>query len=407
MSIKSLFECEQLNEEEEFYDYHTAPVRGKDIFDVNVGESPYAKDMIRLAKTGGVTKEGRSARIVQMSPNEYFEAVARGFGSSKESQLRQIRSDDKVLDHLMRVITEYKRKFPITYIAADEGEEEDTYFQEGRHRMYVAGELFGWDTKFPVLQIYIKDKDKYNKAKQEEKDEVIYRAIDRAVRYAYSNYTYSNIEEIKDELDWQLASQLEDVLEYKKITYKVDEDVISIIIDGKLWDKAYLSDFDIDENKETADIDDTDLDDLDDEEIEKLEKELGLKFNESVEETGRTVIKALIYHYEDTPKKVIPEFRDFEEDGVYSLGNNNFIAFEKRYAGSPLGWGLIHQDIEDNLIEPLYHNYHSPYEMQGLEIDNLNPVNQANLFYDIDRLQGMFEKYRPILRKAVYKYFRE
>lgn len=41
----------------------------------------------------------------------------------------------------------YKRKFPLPYLnLADNA-------QEGRHRMAVAAELFGWNEKFPVLVV--------------------------------------------------------------------------------------------------------------------------------------------------------------------------------------------------------------------------------------------------------------
>ena len=48
-------------------------------------------------------------------------------------------------------INKYKRKFPLPYLNIA------TKQQEGRHRMYVAGELFGWDTRFPVLVVQDKN----------------------------------------------------------------------------------------------------------------------------------------------------------------------------------------------------------------------------------------------------------
>ena len=94
-----------------------------------------------------------------MSPKEYFENCAKIFDSTFNDQVRSISWEKDYNDHLKSVITIKGDKFPMAYLNfADET-------QEGRHRMYVAGELFGWDTKFPVLIIEHADEER---AKREE-----------------------------------------------------------------------------------------------------------------------------------------------------------------------------------------------------------------------------------------------
>lgn len=136
-----------LDENEEFWDYKTGTITGKNLFDTHktgTGLDSYISDPENYKR-----KYGAEMSIVQMTPEEYFEACAEGFGSSVGNQKRQIEADKSVLQHLNRVIDEYGRQFPIAYLNyAGEG---GSFGQEGRHRMYVAGERFGWDTKFPVL----------------------------------------------------------------------------------------------------------------------------------------------------------------------------------------------------------------------------------------------------------------
>ena len=96
-------------------------------------------------------------KIVQMSPNEYYEECAKIFNTTKENLIEQRRWDEDILEHLKQVLTIYKKKFPITTINYAGRE------QEGLHRMMVAGDLFGWNHKFPVLTINWYDTELRNK----------------------------------------------------------------------------------------------------------------------------------------------------------------------------------------------------------------------------------------------------
>lgn len=127
---------------------------------------------------------------------------------------------------------------------------------------------------------------------------------------------------------------------------------------------------------------------------------------EDVEETGRTVIKAVVFHNEDQPKKQVSNFQDFEIDGLYRLGESDYIAFEKRWEEDPRGWGMIHADIVDDFILPAFPDYKDRYaEEVGLEIDNLQLNSDPH--YSLKKLNTKtFSKYTNTIKKAVDSYFR-
>lgn len=140
-----------LDDKEEFYDYQTGNVIDDDIFDTSKSEMSYytnflnSEDLAYMQRTKGVT-----GKIVQMSPNEYFDECAKIFNKPAERLKQSALADEETIEHLKLVLTKYKRKFPITMLNYSI----DNKGQEGRHRMVVAGELFGWDHKFPVLCVY-------------------------------------------------------------------------------------------------------------------------------------------------------------------------------------------------------------------------------------------------------------
>ena len=160
---ESLLSEGYLDDEERFWDYRTVDVNGTEIFDTSRQETSYGEKFIRLADTGKTDSQGRKSKIVQMSPQEYFLACADGFGSSYSAQISQIADDEEQLQMLNDVIDKYHKRFPLTYLDYSG----ISFGQEGRHRMYVAGEKFGWDTKHPVLIIYKGDNLNFNQYKDE------------------------------------------------------------------------------------------------------------------------------------------------------------------------------------------------------------------------------------------------
>ena len=160
--IKKVIEEDYLDDEEKFWDYHTANISGNQVFDETTQESSYGKRFLDLAKSGKSDSKGRKAKIIKMTPMQYFEGCALGFGTSVQSQIRQVKNDKGTLDLLNDVIDKYHKRFPITYLDFSG----TTFGQEGRHRMYVAGERYGWGTKFPVLVIYSGNEPDYGKYKR-------------------------------------------------------------------------------------------------------------------------------------------------------------------------------------------------------------------------------------------------
>ena len=189
-----------LDSEEKFWDYKTAPVDGKNIFDESRGESGYVRDMIKLAHSGGVNEDGKHVSIVQMSPKEYFEACAEGFGSTFSNQITSVKSDVDILQHLADVLQKYKVRFPITYLDYSY----NRFNQEGRHRMYVAGELFGWDTKHPVMIIRTTDE-----ATKDREEEIISRYIDKALSRTMQ-YEFVDLDDIKQQFEHDINYVMDD-----------------------------------------------------------------------------------------------------------------------------------------------------------------------------------------------------
>ena len=129
--------------DDEFYDYQTDNIEfdssgnpTKDIFDTSTlgGYSTYDDYM------------NDSKYIIMSTPKEYFEHAAKGFGVPYNTLISKIKNDEEDLEFLKKVIYKAKKKFPMPYISKSNGSR-----QEGLHRLYIAGELFGWNEKFPVL----------------------------------------------------------------------------------------------------------------------------------------------------------------------------------------------------------------------------------------------------------------
>ena len=102
--------------------------------------------------------KNRNGEIIMMTPNEYFEACAkeifRGRHSVKDLKHQREYSKFKTGETFIdRYTNDMKKgdKFPLCYLNYADNS------QEGLHRMYAAGEAYGWDTKFPVLVITVYD----------------------------------------------------------------------------------------------------------------------------------------------------------------------------------------------------------------------------------------------------------
>lgn len=135
-----------LDPEEKFWDYRTKEVQPGKYIDTSRSEIGWVDNLIHNVKYFEQNK-GVTARIVDMTPEEYFEECATLFHNSVDFQKKQIAADTGTIEHLTDVIKKFGKRFPIPYINIANNS------QEGRHRMYVLGELFGWDKAVPVLII--------------------------------------------------------------------------------------------------------------------------------------------------------------------------------------------------------------------------------------------------------------
>ena len=100
--------------------------------------------------------KNRTGEIVLMSPTEYFnECSQHGFsiGPVDVNHVIQGRRADKESIQWLENHMKQGGKFYLPYI------DYAAHSQEGLHRMMVAGDLYGWDTKFPVLVVTVYDED--------------------------------------------------------------------------------------------------------------------------------------------------------------------------------------------------------------------------------------------------------
>lgn len=296
-----------LDSEEKFWDYKTAPVDGKNIFDENRGESGYVRDMLKLAHSGGVNEDGKHVSIVQMSPKEYFEACAEGFGSTFSNQITSVKSDTDILQHLADVIQKYKLRFPITYLDYSY----NRFNQEGRHRMYVAGELFGWDTKHPVM--IIRTTDEATKAREEE---IISRYIDKALSRTMQ-YEFVDLDDIKQQFGYDINYVMDD----PKFDVGEDEDNYIFTVNGVSYSEP-RSEFIMLEKPRDDEESYDDIDDID------LDLNESVQTNFTIDELKSIYKKFLDKYYKNNPELVDKVYeRVGEEDWSEMLNFFNSIEF--------------------------------------------------------------------------------
>lgn len=252
-----------LDAEERFYDYRTADVSGDRIFDERTtGVSFYnqfldSKDSEYLLK-----KKNLRGEVVQMSPEEYYvECGKHGFGHpvSPESLKSQRASDKETIEHLRQVLTVYKKRFPMAFINyAENG-------QEGLHRMYVAGELLGWNSpKHPVLCIHWADEERHNREVMEKQRAEIESAIESAVRDSL-HYKYSDVSEFEEQLQYDLDRRFEYFSEISKpvqFSLTVKDSIVTVTVNDVTYDfdKDSIQIVDSSDNSSEVELD---LDDID------------------------------------------------------------------------------------------------------------------------------------------------
>jgi len=165
-----------------------------DVFDVTTTGASYydnflnEKDLKYMQDAKNMT-----GSIEMITPAEYYKTCSEDIfdGRSSVDDLKEQREYSKDPDTGERLVDEYEAamkqgdKFPLCYLNYASSN------QEGLHRMYAAGEAFGWDVKFPVLVIRPYDMDRYNKQRQNE-------AINDYQRYSLENVVKDAVDEVSD-----------------------------------------------------------------------------------------------------------------------------------------------------------------------------------------------------------------
>ena len=270
-NVDVLFEG-YLDDNQEFYDYHTGNITGSNLFDTTkTGVSDY-DDMLRDPKYWSEEKN-LTAKIVELTPLQYYrECATKVFNTTVDSLKMQRQRDVRVIEHLNKVIDIYGKQFPMTYINYAERE------QEGLHRMFVAGERFGWNTKFPVMIVNYVSEERAQKEKENKHISEVQRYMRAGIRNA-SYYRYYSIDELKDQLISSIYNELRwmDEFEDKDLQLSLDRDDIeggyTIIVNDKYTE--FMSDEQI--RMEDKPVDDSDndivLDDVDDELLKYIDIE--------------------------------------------------------------------------------------------------------------------------------------
>ena len=247
-----------LDKDKKFYDYRTKEFDGINPFDITkTGVSFYNQ----FLTDPSYMEEYKNLKhsIIMMTPEEYFEECAKIFNSSKQRQIDQTKLDKNNIEYLKQVLLTYKRTFPLTYL----NYAEET--QEGRHRMYVVGELLGWNKKFPVMIVnwadFEKQKEEKRAQEQNKRDEII-SFIDK-IANDLSNIKYDNIDELIEDFKYYLENKYNNI----KILYL--NNTIEFNIQGVEY-KLPIWRFDIEEWPQQG------LDDYDPIQLELELKRMGL-----------------------------------------------------------------------------------------------------------------------------------
>ena len=103
---------------------------------------------------------------------------------------------------MVKLIKIYKKRFPLPYINLA------AHAQEGLHRMMVVGDIIGWNTEVPVLVVDYLDKQLAFEQEKKERIQRIEYNIRKAVKDALM-YKFTNIEELKEQIQWNLDKQFE------------------------------------------------------------------------------------------------------------------------------------------------------------------------------------------------------
>lgn len=206
------------------------------------------------------THKNRTGKVVMMTPEEYYqECATKVFTTSSDKLKAQRRANDLVDKYAQDMKS--GDKFPLPYI------DYPNHGQEGLHRMMAAGNVWGWDTQFPVLVVTSVDD-------QVEALNNIWRYWCDATYYA-KQFRYTPPawkQEMVEEVQYKLDEYTDD--EYHVIIVDDHEDAIAITIQEfedmmnptTLFQPEFSNE---DEECDTYSLDDEDFD-WDDDDIDAI-----------------------------------------------------------------------------------------------------------------------------------------
>ena len=138
-----------LDDAHEFKDYGTSEAHDKDVIDIKKASTFGTQDL--LDGSVDAAYDGVIYEVVEMTPTQYFELCGKIQGMKPDEIIDFIGADERQITHIKDVILKYGKKLPLPYVSFSSVDEVSG--QEGRHRMYALGEMFGWDEDFPVMLI--------------------------------------------------------------------------------------------------------------------------------------------------------------------------------------------------------------------------------------------------------------
>ena len=265
-----LREGKYIDPDGKYSDFGTGIVTSDNIFDDRCHVPFY--DQLFTNPEYMAKEENLKGSVVMLSPKEYYQACANKiFNTSVESLKRSRELDSRVNNQIKEIITKYKRQVFMPYLNYAEKT------QEGLHRMLVAAELFGWDHKFPVLVIEWADEERaQQRAKQKQEEETrkyIRRAVDKALKY-----TYTDLSDFEKELKYWLKNEFEYSDEFidvwkvehnngttyvtvNEVSYSFATRVIELKVDSDNFDTEDIEDFEF-SDEELDDINNLSIDDF-------------------------------------------------------------------------------------------------------------------------------------------------
>ena len=145
-----------LDDDHEFKDYGTTEVEGKNVIDTHKASTFATQDL--LDGSTDAAYDNVCYTIIDLTPTQYFELCGKVQDMSQEEIIRFIGMDEQQITHIKDVILKFNKRLPLPYVSFSSVA--DVSGQEGRHRMYALGEMFGWDAEFPVMVIQDKSSEK-------------------------------------------------------------------------------------------------------------------------------------------------------------------------------------------------------------------------------------------------------